>query len=54
MLNLFSAELSLKRYWRGPRSQEVGEKELYLTLNCHHQSDSALRWAVMIVVLMFQ
>ena len=27
-LNLFNAELSPKRYWRGPRSQEMGgEKE---------------------------
>ena len=25
-LDLFSAELSPKRYWRGPRSQEVGEE----------------------------
>ena len=23
-LDWFNAELSLKRYWRGPRSQEVG------------------------------
>ena len=25
-LNVFNAELSPKRYWRGPRSQEVGEE----------------------------
>ena len=25
-LNEFNAELSLKRYWQGPRSQEVGEE----------------------------
>ena len=24
-LNLFNAELSPKRYWRGPRSQELGQ-----------------------------
>ena len=24
-MNWFNAELSLKRYWRGPMSQEVGE-----------------------------
>ena len=28
-LNLFSGELSLKRYWWGPRSQEVGEEGDY-------------------------
>ena len=27
--NLFNAELSPKRYWRGPRSQEVGGEEDY-------------------------
>ena len=36
-LNLLNAELSLERYWRGPRSQEVvGLGGLYLTLHCHH------------------
>ena len=25
-LNLFNAEFSPKRYWRGPRSQELGEE----------------------------
>ena len=28
-LNGFNTELSPKRYWRGPRSQEVGEEEDY-------------------------
>ena len=28
-LDLSNAELSLKRYWRGPRSQEVGEERDY-------------------------
>ena len=32
-LNWFNAESSLKRYWRGPRSEEVGvRRRLYLTL----------------------
>ena len=53
-VNTFSAELSPKRSWRGPRSQEVVVGELRLPLHCHHQSDSALKWAVIIVVLMFQ
>ena len=30
-LNLFNAELSPKRYWREPRSQEVGEEGDYDT-----------------------
>ena len=30
-LNWCNAELSLKRYWRGPRSQEVGELTWCLT-----------------------
>ena len=29
-LNVFNAELSPKRYWRGPRSQEVGEEGDYI------------------------
>ena len=33
--------LSPKRYWREPRSQEVGEeRDVHLTLHCHHQNDS--------------
>ena len=52
-LNLFNAELSPKRYWRRPRSQEVrwvwgggrGGGELYLTLHCHHQNDSCIKMA---------
>ena len=33
---------------------EVREREIiYLSLNCHHQNDSALRWAVMGAILMF-
>ena len=27
----------------GTRSQEVREEELYLTLHCHHQSDSCIK-----------
>ena len=43
-LHLFNAELSPKRYWRGPRSQEVGhEGGLCLTLHCHRQNDSRIK-----------
>ena len=42
-LNLFNAEPSSKRYWRGPRSQ-VGERgRLYLTQQCHRQNDSCIK-----------
>ena len=35
---LLNAELSLKRYWRGPRSLELGGRgRPYRTLHCHHQ-----------------
>ena len=40
-LNLFNIELSPKRYWQGPRSQEVGEVGDYRALRCHHQNDCA-------------
>ena len=44
-LNLFNAELSPKRFWRGPRSQEVGEEGdyIYLSLHCNHQNDSCIK-----------
>ena len=46
--NLFIAELSQKRYWRGPKSQEVVGGSLYLTLHCDNQNNTpALRWAAM-------
>ena len=51
-LNMFSAEVSPKRYWRGPRSQEMGEKGDYLTLHCHHQELFPLRWAAVKAILM--
>ena len=45
-LNVFNADVSPKRYWLGPRSQEgVGREwegmrsRLYQTLRCHHQND---------------
>ena len=42
-LNWFNVELSPKRYWRGPKSQEVGGTErLYPTLYCHHQNGSCI------------
>ena len=53
-LNVFNAVLSPKRYWLGPRYQEVelgggGGREggdrsrLYLTLHSHHQNDSCIK-----------
>ena len=43
-LNLSNAQLSPKRYWQGPRSQEMGEEgELHLTLHCQHQNDSCIK-----------
>ena len=39
-LSSFNAELSPKRYWRGPNSQKLGEEgEICLTLHCHHRDD---------------
>ena len=33
----------------------LGKREIiYLSLHCHHQNDSALRWAAMRAILMFQ
>ena len=42
-LDLSNAKLSPESCWRGPRSQEVGEEELYLMLHCQHQSDSCFK-----------
>ena len=44
-LALFDAVFSSKCYWRGARSQEVGEEGDYiqLTLHCHHQNDSFIK-----------
>ena len=41
------------RRWRGTEIQEVGLGELCLTLHCHHQNDSAIRWAAVRLILMF-
>ena len=50
-LNLFNAELSPKRYWRGPKSQALGKEGHYayhytvtlcLSLHCHQQNDSCI------------
>ena len=44
LLNWVNAELSPKRYWRGPKSQEVGGRgRLYLSLQCHHKNDSCTK-----------
>ena len=52
-ISLFSAELSLKGYWQGPRSQEmgvgvggrgVGTRETMLNvIHCHHQNDYCVK-----------
>ena len=40
---------------KGEGGMEVGEREIiYLSLHCHHQNKSALRWAAMRAILMFQ
>ena len=40
---------------KGEGGMEVGEREIiYLSLHCHHQNNSALRWAAMRAILMFQ
>ena len=43
-LDLFNAESSPERCWRGARSQEVGggRGEVHLTLHCHHQSSGSV------------
>ena len=57
LLGLFKAVLFPERYWWGLRSQEVeggcGGGGMNITLHCHHQNDSALRWATMRTTLMF-
>ena len=43
-LNVFNAELSPERSWRGPRSQEVGKRATTPTLHCHHhQNDCCIK-----------
>ena len=46
-LNLFKAELSLNRYWQGPRSvggwRGGGGCYLYLTLHYYHQNVSCIK-----------
>ena len=43
-LNLFNAELSPKRYWRGTEIPGGGGRwRLYLTLRCHLQNDSCIK-----------
>ena len=49
----FSAELSPKKFWLGPRSQEVGGEKgrLYTVII---RMTPALKWAAMRTILMFQ
>ena len=43
LLHLLNAQLSVRRYWRGPRSRMWVKGRLYLTLHCHHQNDSCIK-----------
>ena len=53
-LSLFNADLSLKRYWLGPKSQEVGEvggyTQRYIVTT---RTTPVLRWAAMRAILIF-
>ena len=40
---LAGTELSPEMYWRGPRSQEVGDAEAYLKLRLCHQNEFCIR-----------
>ena len=54
-LNWFNAELSLKRYWQRPRSQEVGEEgDCTYRYTVSTAMSLALRLAVIRVILMFR
>ena len=53
-LNWFDAELSPKKYWRGPKSQEMrvqGDYTQHETVTS--RMAPALRWAAMRAILMF-
>ena len=52
-LNWFNAEFSPKRFWRGPRSQEVGEEGGDYSLHATTRMTPALRWSEMRAILMF-
>ena len=53
-LNVCNAELSLKRYCRGPKSQEVGEEgDCIYRYTVTTRMTPALRWAAMRAILMF-
>ena len=53
-LILFDVELSPKRYWRGPRSQKVGDRGHYTyRYTVTTTMTPALRWAAMRAILMF-
>ena len=53
-LNWLNAELSLKRHWQGPRSQEVGEKEDYTyCYTVTSRMTPTLRLAAMTAMSMF-
>ena len=50
----FNAELSPKRYWRGPRSQEVGEEGDYSkSYTVTAKMTSSLKLVQMRAILMF-
>ena len=52
--NLFNAELSPKKFWRGPRSQETGkEGDCTYRYTATTRMTPALKWAAMRTILMF-
>ena len=55
LVNLFNADLSPKRFYRAPSSQEVGVEGDCLTPNVKSttRTTPALKWAAMRAVLMF-
>ena len=53
-LDLLNAELSPKRYWQGPRTQEVGKEGDYTyRYTITTRITLAFRWAAMRAVLIF-
>ena len=52
---MFNAELSPKKYWRGPKSQEVGEEGDYTyRYTVTTTMTPAFRWAATGAIVMFR
>ena len=44
LLDSFNTEVSPKRYWRGPKSQEVGKREnMPHAVHCRHQNHTCIK-----------